>query len=72
MKRPIHKSHRMGKSFSDVRAPAGTQRFYSVRQCKGCNGEEIQHAAGQFTDDDLVKACRAPAKKKKPAKRGIR
>lgn len=57
MKRPIHKSHRMGKSFSDVRAPAGTPRFYSVRQCRGCKSEEIAHAAGQFTDDDLVKRC---------------
>lgn len=59
MKRPIHKSHRMGKSFSDVRAPAGTPRFYSVKQCRDCKGEEIAHAAGQFTDDDLVAPCRA-------------
>lgn len=62
MKRPIHVSHRMGKPFSDVRAPAGEPRFYSVRQCHGCKGEEIEHAAGQFTDDDLVKPC--PARKK--------
>ena len=60
MKRPIHVSHRMGKSFTDVRAPAGTSRFYGVCQCKGCGGEEIEAAAGQFTDDDdLVKPCRA-------------
>jgi hypothetical protein len=64
MKRPIHTSHRMGKAFSDVRAPAGTPRFYSVRRCRDCQGEEIEHAAGQFTDDDLVKPC-VPAKKKR-------
>jgi hypothetical protein len=77
MKRSIHKSHRMSKSYVDVRSPAGTPRFYSVRQCKGCKGEEILHAAGQFTDDDLVKTCLVPAKtkrakKRKPAKRGTR
>lgn len=66
MKRAIHPSHRMGKSYSDVRAPAGTPRFYSVRQCKGCGAEEIEHAAGQFTDDDLVKTCHAPKKTRKP------
>lgn len=57
MKRPIHTSHRMGKSFTDVRAPAGTPRFYGVRQCKDCGAEEIAHPAGQFTDDALVKPC---------------
>ena len=67
MKRPIHVSHRMGKFFTDVRAPAGTSRFYGVRQCKGCGAEEIGHAAGQFTDDDLGKLCRVP--KKTPAKK---
>lgn len=66
MKRPIHESHRMGKVFSDVRAPAGTPRFYSVKQCRGCQGEEIAHAAGQFTDDDLVAPCRARKKTKAP------
>lgn len=60
MKRPIHASHRMGKAYTDVRAPAGTARFYSVRQCKGCEAEEIAHPAGQFTDDDLVRPCRVP------------
>ncbi|HET7499918.1 MAG TPA: hypothetical protein VFK02_02915 [Kofleriaceae bacterium] len=50
----------MGKPFSDVRAPAGTPRFYSVCQCKGCGAEEIKHAAGQFTDDDLVTSCHSP------------
>jgi len=71
MRRPIHASHRMGRSFADVRAPAGTPRFYSVRQCKGCGAEEIEHAAGQFTDDDLVRPCLAPKQKlaKKTAKK---
>lgn len=59
MKRPIHVSHHMmGKFYTDVRAPAGTPRFYGVRECKGCGAEEIEHAAGQFTDDDLGKPCR--------------
>lgn len=60
MKRPIHVSHHMGKFYTDVRAPAGTSRFYGVRECKGCGAEEIEHAAGQFTDDDLGKPCRVP------------
>jgi hypothetical protein len=59
MKRTIHKTHRMGKAFSDVRMPADTPRFYSVRQCRDCKGEEIEHAAGQSTDDELVKPCHA-------------
>lgn len=59
MRHPIHASHRMGAWFSDVRAPAGTPRFYDVRQCSGCGAEEIMHTAGQFTDDDLVKPCLA-------------
>lgn len=59
MRRAIHASHRMGEAFTDVRAPAGTPRFYGVRQCEGCGAEEIEHAAGQFTDDDLVKPCHA-------------
>ena len=62
MRRLIHPSHRMGKIFTDVCAPAGTPRFYGVRRCKGCNGEEIAHAAGQFTADDLVAPCRARKK----------
>jgi len=57
MKRRVHASHRMGKPFTDVRAPAGTPRFYSVRECQDCGAEEIEHAAGQSTDDDLVKPC---------------
>ena len=69
MKRPIHKSHRMGKRHTDVRAPAGTPRFYAVRQCKGCGAEEIEHAAGQFTDDGLVKPCASPPKTKKTTKK---
>lgn len=63
MKRPIHASHRMGKAFSEVRAPAGTERFYSVRCCQDCKGEEFEHAAGQFADDALTKPCLARSKK---------
>ena len=75
MKRAVHASHCMGKVFTDVRAPAGTPRFYGVRQCKGCGGEEIEHAAGQFTDDDLVKPCQAGKKqhvKHSEFQRGVR
>lgn len=72
MKRLIHVTHRMGKSYVDVRAPAGTPRFYSVRQCKGCKSEEISHAAGQFTDDALVKACPSPEAPSKKAKKKTR
>jgi len=61
-KRAIHPSHRMGRPFTDVRAPAGTARFYGVRQCKACGAEEIEHAAGQFTDDALVKPCASARK----------
>jgi len=66
MKRAVHASHRMSKFFTDVRAPAGTERFYSVRQCRGCKAEEIVHAAGQFTDDALVKPCTSPKTTRKP------
>lgn len=59
MKRAVHKTHRMGKPFTDVRSPAGTPRFYGVRQCRDCGAEVIQHAAGQFTDDELVGPCHA-------------
>lgn len=75
MKRAVHASHRMGRWFTDVRAPAGTPRFYGVRRCKGCGAEEIEHAAGQFTDEDLGKPCQEG--KKQPVKhsefqRGVR
>lgn len=59
MRRAIHPSHRMGKEFSDVRTPAGTPRFYGVRQCIACKGEEIAHPAGAFTDDELARPCTA-------------
>ena len=73
MKRQIHESHRMGKEFSDVRAPAGTPRFYGVRRCDYCEAEEIAHPAGAFTDDDLVRPClAAPRPKPSEGKAKIR
>jgi len=65
----------MGTLFTDVRAPAGTPRFYSVKRCRDCKGEEIAHAAGQFTGDDLVKPCQVGKKqhvKHSEFQRGVR
>jgi hypothetical protein len=57
VKRTVHKSHRMGEPFSDVRSPAGTPRFYGVRECLNCGAEDIAHPAGKFTADELVRPC---------------
>ena len=51
-----HSSHKMSKWYCDVRAPAGTPRFYSVRECKKCGEEEIKHPAGHFVNE-LIKPC---------------
>jgi len=60
-----HPSHRMTRWTTDVRAPAGTPRFYSVRKCRKCEGEEMKHNAGHFIEE-LCKPCpfgsRLPAK----------
>jgi hypothetical protein len=53
-----HKSHRMTKWQSEIRAPASTARFYSVRRCKKCGHEQMYHAAGRFIDSELKKECR--------------
>lgn len=52
-----HESHKMDEWYTDIRAPAGTPRFYGVRECKACGAEEIQHPAGHFLDDDLKYPC---------------
>lgn len=52
-----HSSHKMGEWYSDIRAPAGTPRFYSVRKCIVCGAEQISHPAGRFADDDLLDEC---------------
>lgn len=50
-------SHTMSEWGTEVRAPAGTPRFYSVRTCQKCEAEEIAHPAGHFMDEDLLRKC---------------
>lgn len=35
---------------TEIRAPAGTPRFYGVRKCKLCGEEEMKHPAGHFME----------------------
>ncbi len=52
-----HSSHRMQRKWrSEILAPAGTPRFYSVRNCIACKEEEWQSAAGHFLNG-LIKKC---------------
>lgn len=53
----IHSSHRLTKWKTEIRSPAGTARFYSVRHCKDCDAEEMRHAAGHFGLEQLQKEC---------------
>ena len=53
-----HKSHKMGKVYSEILAPCGTPRFYVVRDCKLCGAGQAEHAAGRFCDPELLKACK--------------
>lgn len=53
----IHQSHNMTEWRTEIRAPAGTPRFYSVRDCKACGGEESKHLAGHFIDEWLHDPC---------------
>lgn len=55
-----HRTHRMTRWETAVRAPAGTPRFYRVRSCKRCGEEEAIHVAGHFRGG-LDKPCRAGA-----------
>lgn len=43
-----HPSHKMSKWRTEILAPAGTPRFYGVRNCKVCGEEEWSHPAGHF------------------------
>jgi hypothetical protein len=53
----------MTKWETDIRAPAGTPRFYGVRRCRRCGEEEAKHPAGHFLGN-LERKCRAaPAAK---------
>jgi hypothetical protein len=53
-----HKSHKMGKAYSEILAPCGTPRFYAVRDCKLCGAGQAEHAAGRFCDPELLKECK--------------
>ncbi len=53
----IHPSHDMNEWHGEVRAPVGTARMYSVRQCKKCEYEQSQHPAGKFMDGELNSQC---------------
>ena len=57
MNREIHNSHNMSGWKTQIRAPAGTPRFYAVRQCEQCGGEKIKHPAGHFVDKWLYDPC---------------
>lgn len=53
----IHTSHKMTEWRAEIRAPAGTARFYGVRNCAKCGGEEMKHPAGHFIDKWLYDPC---------------
>ena len=53
----IHESHAMGEEYCDIRAPAGTPRFYGVSECNNCGAEVIEHPAGFFMDSELFEKC---------------
>jgi len=53
----IHSSHEMTEWRTEIRCPCDTPRFYGVRSCKLCNGEELSHPAGHFVDEWLYDPC---------------
>ena len=53
----VHESHDMTEWRSEIRCPRDTPRFYSVRNCKKCGGEQLQHPAGKFMDGILKTNC---------------
>jgi len=53
----IHPSHEMNEWHTEVRSPCGTSRFYRVRQCIYCEGEQAEHPAGRFIDPELLRPC---------------
>jgi len=57
-----HSTHKMGKGHSEILAPAGTPRFYYVRECKLCGAGQAEHSAGKFCDAELLKPCKAKGK----------
>ena len=54
---PVHPSHRMRKAGARILAPCGTARFYGIRKCTKCEGEQAEHPAGRFMDDKLKQPC---------------
>jgi len=53
-----HKSHKMGKPYSEILAPCGTPRFYLVRDCEKCRYGQAEHPAGKFCDPELLEKCK--------------
>lgn len=53
----VDKTHKMSKWHSEIRSPAGTPRFYGVRECKICGFEQMEHPAGRFMDEQLKRKC---------------
>ena len=55
-------SHRMQRKWhSEILAPAGTARFYSVRSCVACGEREEKAAAGHFFNG-LLTPCALEAR----------
>lgn len=44
----VHPSHKMGRKRTEILAPCGTPRFYTVRECSKCGRREEAAAAGHF------------------------
>jgi hypothetical protein len=55
--RIIHPSHIMSVPYCDIRCPASTPRFYTIRKCIKCGYEEVSHTAGYFLDNELELPC---------------
>lgn len=53
----VHESHVMTDWRTEIRCPGSTPRFYGVRNCKKCEGEQLQHPAGKFMDGSLKTKC---------------
>jgi hypothetical protein len=56
-KAKIHPSHQLGKTRVEIRCPASTPRFYSIRKCIWCDAETMEHAAGLFIENELFEPC---------------
>jgi hypothetical protein len=54
----VHKSHKMTEWGSTILSPCGTERFYSIRECKKCGHEQYYAAAGRFIDPELKEECK--------------